>query len=100
MSSHPTTPRPPIATQPHAGSVRDRNNLVVLLAATDPLDLIQQGHSAVDYATTASEVLDVLAAGGGVDEVFGLFLTAAERVEAVDDFTRAALTWWDGRQTA
>lgn len=97
MSSHPTLARarPPALHEPD--TVRHRDNLIVLLAATDPLGLIARGRSAVDYAATASAVLEVLAAGGRLDEIFGLFLTADTPVETVDSFIRAAIDWWDGR---
>lgn len=96
MSSYSAIARKPSALC-EADTVRARDNLIVLLSATDPLGLIAAGHSAADYAATASAVLQVLAAGGRVDEVFGLFLTVDRPVEPVDTFVRAAIHWWDER---
>lgn len=73
---------------------RARRELQLLLAATDPLGLLAAGHQPDQYDSTASAALAVLSAGGGVDELFRLFLTAGTRVEAVDAFSRAALGWW------
>lgn len=71
--------------------------MLLFLAATDPLGLLDAGHPIDHYASTASIVLQVLASGGGVDEIFELFVTASNRVEAVDAFTRVALDWRDQR---
>lgn len=73
---------------------RARRQLLLLLVATDPLGLMAAGFHADQYDSTASAVLAVLSAGGGVDELFRLFLTAGTRVEEVDSFARAALDWW------
>ncbi|MEX0659125.1 MAG: hypothetical protein WD080_08325 [Egibacteraceae bacterium] len=89
--------RAPSAALPAAETVRARDNLIVLLSATDPLGLIARGHSAVDYAATASAALDVLVVGGRADELFGLFHTTDAPVETVHTFVRTAIHWWDAR---
>ena len=73
---------------------RARRELLLLLAATDPLGLVAAGHQPDQYDSTASAVLAVLSTGGGIDELFRIFLTAGTRVEEVDAFSRAALGWW------
>jgi hypothetical protein len=74
--------------------MRERRSVMLLLSTTDPLGLIAAGHDEDDYASTASCVLQTLRAGGGFDELFPLFLTAGERLEAVIAFTRAVCSWW------
>lgn len=84
----------PFAPPMAAAAVRQRSTLMLLLSATDPLGLIAAGHTVDSYNSTVSAVLQTLRAGGGVDELFRLFLTAGNRLEAVDAFTRAAVCWW------
>lgn len=73
---------------------RDQRAVLLLLAASDPFGLLADGHGVERYASTAHAVLEQLRGGGGVDELFGLFVTAGTRLEAVDAFTRMAVSWW------
>lgn len=84
----------PVTVPRSADHMREHRSVMLLLSTTDPLGLIAGGQSSERYASTASTVLQVLRAGGGVDALFPLFLTAGERLEAVHAFTRAAVSWW------
>lgn len=81
---------------PHTApeDTRDQRAVLLLLAASDPFGLVADGHRVERYGSTAHAVLEQLRGGGGVDELFGLFVTAGTRLEAVDAFTRMAVRWW------
>lgn len=93
-----TTTLVPVTVPRSADHMREHRSVMLLLSTTDPLGLIATGQPAERYESTASTVLQALRAGGGVDALFPLFLTAGERLEAVHAFTRAAVSWWEGAE--
>jgi hypothetical protein len=78
-----------------AEQTREGRMLLVLLTTTDPLGLIEAGYPSDVYSSTASATLHELNAGGGIDEVMMLFLTArGEQVARVHAYAQAAVSWW------
>lgn len=69
--------------------------LLALLTSTDPLGLIEAGYAPDVYSSTASAALLELERGGGIDELFKLFLTArGDQIAQVHAFACAAASWW------
>jgi hypothetical protein len=69
--------------------------LLALLTSTDPLGLIDAGYTPDVYSSTASAALHELEKGGGIDELFQLFLTArGDQIAYVHAFASAAVSWW------
>lgn len=73
----------------------DHRMILVLLNSTDPLGLLDAGMPPEAYVPAAALVLDELRTGGGVDEILALFLSAGDRLPAVDAFIRAVMRWWE-----
>ncbi len=94
-----TEPASLAATQTPEGRM-----ILLLLASTDPLGLMESGWTSDAYLPTAADVLHVLRMGSDTDDLLGLFLGAGDRLQAVQAFISAAISWWDidsaGRWTA
>lgn len=88
----------------HTGdaTTRARSNLdpdgrmvLLLLVATDPFGVMDDGVPADVYRNTAHEVLAELRTGTGqLDDVITMLTAGGYRVEQVAAFARAALAWW------